>query len=120
MFAAAEASAMVRDLRRRLGADAVALVRRDGQLLAADLPNGGYPETFAILTATVLGAASAAAREAGGGLPDRVVFEGPDARGVVARCGATALLAVLLPLASPAQDVLGEIARFAEALAPHV
>jgi len=120
MFATAEASAMVRDLRSRLGADAVALVRRDGQLLAADLAKGGYAETFAVLAATLLGAASAATREAGGGLPDRVLFEGPDARGVVVRCGSTALLAVLLPVGGPAPDERAEIERFVQALAPTV
>jgi predicted regulator of Ras-like GTPase activity (Roadblock/LC7/MglB family) len=53
----------VQDLRRRAGAIAAALVSRDGMAPYADLPSGGYAETFAIMGATIVGAAATTAFE---------------------------------------------------------
>ncbi|HEV2230980.1 MAG TPA: hypothetical protein VGS18_02195, partial [Thermoplasmata archaeon] len=51
---------VIKDLKGRLSGIAAALISRDGLVLYADVPAGVYTETFAIMCATILGAAATA------------------------------------------------------------
>lgn len=113
MMAEANATAVVRDLKIRCGALGSALVSRDGVVLGADLPPGVSPETFAILCATILGAAATAAAELGRGPPARVIVEGRDASTVVVSAGPHALLVVVVGRDADLASVSAEIVAFA-------
>ena len=106
----------IHELRHRVEGIAVAFVSCDGELLFSDAPGFDHLETFAVMCATVLGAAGAAAVEMNRSPPDRVLLEGPDAWAAVVRSGAKAfLVAVLEPTADRAR-VLEAAGRLAEAL----
>jgi uncharacterized protein len=109
----ASASDLVRDLKQRVGATATALVARDGAVLHADLPGGTYAETFAIMCATIFGAASTANTELARGVPDRVVIEGADSRTLIVRTGPGPLLVAVVDLGIEPVFALGELLKFA-------
>lgn len=60
---AAELQRALKDLRSEFGSIASAIVSRDGILLASDIPEGVVAETFTIMCATMMGAASTAHSE---------------------------------------------------------
>ena len=55
--------------------EACAIASRDGLLMSSDMPEGIMGETFAAMSATMLGAAETAASELDKGLPSRVIVE---------------------------------------------
>jgi uncharacterized protein len=118
MMALENVGAVVSDLKTRVSGIAAALVSRDGQLLYANLPEGVYAETFAVMCATILAAAVTASVELGRGLPEQVVVEGPDARTVIVACGRSALLVAVVALKADLRDTVGQLTRFAELLRP--
>jgi len=73
---------MVRALRSVTKAEAVALINRDGAIVASDLPDGVSQETFSIMCAAILGAGMTAATELRHSAPHRVLLESRDQRGV--------------------------------------
>jgi predicted regulator of Ras-like GTPase activity (Roadblock/LC7/MglB family) len=116
MMANATIRTAIGDLKTRLSAIGVALVSRDGQVLCSELPAGVYAETFAIMCATVLGAAVTAHRELDRRAPERVVIEGPDSTTVIAGCGRKALLIAMVDATTETTKLLGEIAKFSDLL----
>src|SRR5207245_1929555 len=70
---------MVRALRDVTKAEAIAVVNRDGGIVAADLPRNVSQETFSIMCAAILGAGMTAATELGHAAPHRVLLESRDA-----------------------------------------
>src|SRR5256885_15040109 len=70
---------MVRALREVTKAEAVAVVNRDGGIVAAELPRNVSQETFSIMCAPILGAGMTAATELGHTAPHRVLLESDDA-----------------------------------------
>src|SRR5207244_12383907 len=70
---------MVRALREVTKAEAVAVVNRDGGIVAAELPRSVSQETFSIMCAAILGAGMTAATELGHTAPPRVLPECADA-----------------------------------------
>jgi len=82
------------DLRAIKGVEAVAVVSRDGLLLAADVPNDVHGETFAIMSATMLGAAITANSELNKNMPHKVVVHSEDGHTTIAGAGANSLLVV--------------------------
>jgi len=104
----------LRDLRTSLGATAVAVVSRDGLVVAADLPEGAYADTFAIMCATMLGAASTAHSELRAGMPERVIVESDETRTIILGAGRKALLVAVVHRGmdlQAAQRRMGELAR---------
>ena len=75
MLATANVSGVVEDLKTRIGGKAAALVSRDWSVLFADLPTGVYTETFAIMCATILGAAATANSELNLAPPERIIAQ---------------------------------------------
>ena len=111
-------TALVQDLRRRTGAIAAAVVSRDGTVRCADLPAGVHAETFAILCATVVGAAATAALELGRAPPDRVVVEGSDTTTLIVATGSNALLVLTVESSTETSRVAIDVERFSAFLGP--
>lgn len=66
-------------------------------IIASDVPEGVSSETFAIMCATLLGAASTANSELRVGTPHNVVVESDDAKMVVVGAGRRTLIVTVLP-----------------------
>jgi len=116
MMATANFSAAIEDLKRRIHGIATALVGRDGQVRFASVPDGTYAETFAIMCATMFGAAATANTELARGRAIRVVVEGDDSTTVIVGAGRWALLAVVVPNDGDLARVFAEVERFADLL----
>jgi len=116
MMAASNAAAILNDLKARTSGLAVALVSRDGSVLRAEMPPGTYVETFAIMCATLFGAAATASRELDRASPVRVVIEGSDATTLVATCGPSNLLVVVVAAGTDPSSAAREVERFAAVL----
>jgi hypothetical protein len=85
---------ILRELKKVGGVEASAVVSRDGILMASDIPDDVHGETFAIMSATMLGAAITANSELRKKLPDRIVVESTDGRTIVAGAGTKSLIVV--------------------------
>lgn len=85
---------ILRELKKVSGIEASAVVSRDGILMASDIPDDVHGETFAIMSATMLGAAITANSELRKKLPERIIVESGDGRTVVAGAGEKSLLVV--------------------------
>src|SRR2546422_11399357 len=83
---------MVRALRDVTKAEAVAVVNRDGGIVAAELPRNVSQETFSIMCAAILGAGMTAATELGHTAPHRVLPEADDATVVSPAIGRPAIV----------------------------
>ncbi len=69
------AESIVKELREKFSLTAAGYISRDGMPKYVEVPEGTYPETFSIMCATVLGAASTAAMELGQESPDSLIAE---------------------------------------------
>ncbi len=116
MLATANVSGVVEDLKTRIGGKAAALVSRDGSVLFADLPTGVYTETFAIMCATILGAAATANSELNLAPPERIIAQGNDSRTIIVGSGKKALLVAVVDNSADVTNVLEEVGWFAELL----
>ena len=83
------------DLKKIGGVEASAAATRDGLLLKAIMPTEQPAETFAAMSATMLGAAETATTELGKGLPDRIIVESEHGRVIATGAGQKALLILL-------------------------
>jgi uncharacterized protein len=107
---------VIKDLKGRIEGIATALVSRDGLVLYADVPAGVYTETFAIMCATILGAAATANTELNRAPPDRIVVEGNDSRTIIVGSGKKALLVAVVDQSADVPKVLAEVVKVAELL----
>ena len=106
----------LRALRQSAGATASAVISRDGLIIAADVPEGVSMETFGIMCATLLGAASTAHSELRIGTPLHVVVESEDAKLIVVGAGRKALIVAVVGRKGDASLVLKKLDELAEAL----
>ncbi len=83
------------DLKKVGGVEASAAASRDGLLMKAIMPTGQHAETFAAMSATMLGAAETATTELGKGIPERVIVESEHGKLIATGAGPKALLIVL-------------------------
>jgi uncharacterized protein len=116
MMATANVSAVIKDLKTRVSAIAIAMISRDGQVLYADVPAGVYTETFAIMCATVLGAAVTANTELGRAPPERIMIEGNDSTTLIVGSGTKALLIAMVDRMADVVKVGSEVTKFADLL----
>ena len=114
MAATGNVGAVIKDLKGRIGAVACALVSRDGLVLYADVPAGVYTETFAIMCATILGAAATANTELNRSPPERIIIEGADSKTVVVGSGKKALLVAVVDQNQDTKKVLDEVLKVSE------
>jgi len=82
---------------REAGALAVAVVSRDGTVLAADLPAGVSRETFSIMCATIHGAGMTVSNEMRRSPPKRIALESNEGCIVIREAGRRALVVFVLP-----------------------
>lgn len=113
-MATGNVGAVIRDLKTRIGALATALVSRDGLVLYADVPAGVYTETFAIMCATILGAAATANTELNRSPPEKIVIEGIDSKTIIVGSGKKALLVAVVDQSVDTTKVLAEVTKVAE------
>jgi predicted regulator of Ras-like GTPase activity (Roadblock/LC7/MglB family) len=116
MMATGNVGAVIKDLKTRINGIAAALVSRDGLVLYADVPAGVYTETFAIMCATILGAAATANTELNRAPPEKIVIEGNDSKTVIVGSGKKALLVAVVDQSADANRVLAEVGKVAELL----
>ncbi len=84
------------DTKKVGGVESAVIVSRDGLLIASNfLSSSARAETFAAMSATMLGAAETATTELGKGVPDRVIVESEHGKLIATGAGPKALLVVL-------------------------
>jgi predicted regulator of Ras-like GTPase activity (Roadblock/LC7/MglB family) len=106
----------LRALRQSCGAIASAVISRDGLVIAADVPEGVSMETFSIMCATLLGAASTANSELKVGTPLHVLVESEDAKMVVVGAGRKALIVAVVGKKGDAVLALKKLDQLAETI----
>lgn len=105
---------IVKDLKTRIGAIAAALISRDGLVLSADVPTGVYTETFAIMCATILGAAATANTELNRSPPSHIVVESSDSKTLIVGSGKKALLVAVVNHDTETHGALAELSKVAD------
>jgi len=95
MTTIADLEKVLTDLRRTGDIEASAIVSRDGLLMASDIPESVHAETFAAMSATMLGAAETAVAELKKGIPDRLIIESKEGKVITIGAGPKVLLVVL-------------------------
>lgn len=107
---------MVRALREVSGAEAVAVINRDGGIVAASLPEAVSPETFSIMCAAILGAGMTAATEFRHAAPHRVILESKDSTTLIQEIGRRAMLVLVVPPERSPDSLSTSISRFRQAV----
>jgi len=106
----------LRALRQNCGSIASAIISRDGLVIAADLPEGVSMDTFAIMCATLIGAASTANSELRVGTPQSVLVESEDAKMLVVGAGRKALIVTVLPSRMDPSAAKKELLKLADTI----
>lgn len=94
---------IVKRTRQSIGANALAVVSRDGVVIAADMPKDVAKETFSIMCATILGAGMTAASELGKTPPSKVHLQSDDLEILIVESGRRAMVVAVMP---PRSNVL--------------
>lgn len=102
------------DTKRVGGVEASVIASRDGLLMASNIPSSSRAETFAAMSATMLGAAETATTELGKGIPDRVIVESEHGKLIATGAGPKALLIVLTDPNAGLGLILVELEKAAE------
>lgn len=106
---------MVHALRTVTKAEAVAVINRDGAVVATELPSGVSQETFSIMCAAILGAGMTAATELRHSAPHRVLLESEDATFLIQEVGRRAMLVLVVPPERRISDLDAALERFVQA-----
>ncbi|MCL7411036.1 MAG: roadblock/LC7 domain-containing protein [Methanosarcinaceae archaeon] len=104
------------DTKKVGGVESAVIVSRDGLLITSNFPSSDSTraETFAAMSATMLGAAETATTELGKGTPDRVIVESEHGKLIATGAGPKALLVVLTKLDAGLGLILVELEKAAE------
>ena len=84
------------NLKKVRGVEACAAVSRDGLLISSVMQNERFAESFAAMSATMLGAAETATTELNKGVPYRVIVESKHGGLITVGAGSKALIVVLV------------------------
>ncbi|MEM3087361.1 MAG: roadblock/LC7 domain-containing protein [Halobacteria archaeon] len=106
--------AALREMERSGGINASAIVSRDGLLMSSSMHTSVRAETFAAMSATMLGAAETASSELKKGVPDRVIVETKDGNLIVTGAGSKALLVALTGPQAMVGPILVNVGKAAE------
>lgn len=87
---------VLQDLKNVGDVEASAVVSRDGLLMAGNISSDIRAETFAAMSATMLGAAETAISELNKGVPNRVIVETPQGKIIATGAGPKALLVLMV------------------------
>ncbi|TLZ52013.1 MAG: roadblock/LC7 domain-containing protein [Methanobacteriota archaeon] len=102
---------------REAGAHAIAVVSRDGSVLASDLPPGVSRETFSIMCATIHGAGMTVSNELKRGTPRRIVLESNEGRVLITEAGRRALIVIVLPGGANFEDSVRQLQPLVDEIA---
>ena len=105
---------VVKDIKQACGAEAAAIIGRDGLTVSADMPPGVLVETFSIMCATILGAAVTANSELRHPIPTRVTVDSDDGRIIIMGAGKRAILVVAVKNTVKPEFVYREMQRGVE------
>ncbi len=105
---------VLNDLKKAGDIDGSAIITRDGLLIASDVDSSIHAETFAAMSATMLGAAETATLELKKGALDRVIVESKDAKIIAGGAGEKALLVVMTSTEAGLGLILVEMNKAAE------
>ncbi len=87
---------LISELKKAGGVEACAAVSRDGLLIRSSMQKEQFAESFAAMSATMLGAAETASTELGKGVPNRAIVESTQGRLIAVGAGPKALLVVIV------------------------
>ncbi|WP_424357823.1 roadblock/LC7 domain-containing protein [Methanocella sp. MCL-LM] len=90
-----DVSRVIADLKRAGGIRALAVVSREGILVASEIPGDVHPETFAAMSAVMLSAAETAYLEIGQAMPDRLIVETDEGKLIITGAGERSMLVAL-------------------------
>lgn len=107
---------LLSDLKKSGGVEACAAVSRDGLLIKSSMQKEQFAESFAAMSATMLGAAETASTELGKGVPNRVIVESSEGRLIAVGAGPNALLVVIVSPEAGLGLILLELDRSAKKL----
>ena len=104
------------DIKKVGGVEVSIIASRDGLLITSSIPPSicARAETFAAMSATMLGAAETATTELGKGIPDRVIVESEHGKLIATGAGPKALLVVLTEPNAGLGLILVELEKAAE------
>lgn len=105
---------ILNDLKTVGGVEASAIASRDGLLIHSALSRKQHAETFAAMSATMLGAAETATSELGKGIPDRIIVESKHGKVIATGAGSKALLIVMTKPEAGLGLILIEVAKASE------
>lgn len=105
---------IVSDIKFLGGIEASVVASRDGLLIYSDADKRQNAETFAAMSATMLGAAETATIELRKGIPERVIVESTDGKIIAIGAGPKALLIVLTRPEASLGLILAEVTKASE------
>lgn len=115
---AAQALVPIEALKSSVEAVAVAIVSDDGRMLQSVLPTGVSAETFAVMSATIVGAAATVSSDLKQTPPDHIVIRGNDFTTILARFDETSLLVTVVGTTADPDPLLHRIDAFILAQRP--
>lgn len=104
--------ARIEELKASMEAVAVAMVSDDGRMLHSALPSGVSDESFAVMSATIVGAAATVSSDLKQTPPDHIVIRGTDFTMIVARFNSDSLLVSVVGAAADPDSLLHRIDEF--------
>ncbi len=107
---------LISELKKAGGVEACAAVSRDGLLIRSSMQKEQFAESFAAMSATMLGAAETASTELGKGVPNRVIVESAQGRLIAVGAGPKALLVVIVNAEAGLGLILLELDKTAKKL----
>ena len=103
---------LISELKAKTGAVAIALVTGDGRMLGSSLPSGVYGDLFAMMCATIAGAANTVSTELRKNPPDHIVIKGKDFTTVLAQFGSGSFVVTVVGPAADLSRTVSEVDRF--------
>ncbi len=113
MIVTEKLSKVLSDLMKTGAIESSVIASRDGLLMVSYMQKGD-DETFAAMSATMLGAAETASTELEKGVPDRVIVESNDGKLIAVGAGPKALVVVLTPADAGLGLMLVELGKAAD------
>lgn len=110
----AELQKALRELKTEFGSVASAVVSRDGLLIAADFPEGIAAETFTIMAATMMGAASTAHSELRIGQPKFMRVTSDRHEMFLADAGRKAIVISIVPIGAKTDELKKKLDRLVQ------
>jgi predicted regulator of Ras-like GTPase activity (Roadblock/LC7/MglB family) len=109
---AATALAPIEAFKASVEAVAVAVVSDDGRMLQSALPSGVSAESFAVMSATIVGAAATVSSDLKQTPPDHIVIRGSDFTMILARFDSSSLLVTVVGAAADPDAIVHRIDEF--------